>query len=46
MRTFEKYRKFNTYRNTINKLEPIFLELRAAIPMSEAQFHNIYIYVR
>lgn len=43
MRTFEKYRKFNTYRNTINKLEPIFLELRAAIPMSEAQFHNIYI---
>ncbi len=45
MRVFEAYRKFVTYRNTINKIEPMFLELRKAVPMSELQFNNIYVCV-
>ncbi len=40
---FERYEKIATTRNSIIEIENIFAELKSAVLISEAQFHNIYI---
>jgi len=40
---FERYEKIATSRNSITEIQNIFEELKATIPMSDVQFHNIYI---
>ncbi len=40
---FEKHEKFPSVRSSINKIEPIFDNLKKIMNISDMQFHNIYI---